>query len=442
MTQKEVVLLFPYFRRPSATHLFQPLGIASLAAELETRGVRAVQVDGTFMTPDAVVSRIASEQPAIVGMTVLVTLMRSALSLLALLRRELPHTLFVAGGPHPSVMPEFFGSHFDLVFRGEADRAFPDFCRDTLDNGLHPGDIGKCDLSGYPGAFISRQGKAFVDIPQEHLAEAEIADLPNPDRSQADHQAYQQACLERGDLPQASIMLTRGCPFACDFCSRPIFGDLFRKRPLDGVFTEIQEIRRLGYESLWIADDSFTLSLDYLAGFCERMRREGPGVTWTCLSRVDSLTPEIVGEMAASGCVRVYLGLESASDETLRLMNKKTTVADGKRAVALFNAAGIGVGGFFMVGYPGETVESIEKTFEMALSLPFDDISINVPYPLPGSPLYSRVDGMLPGEDWEWESEPRFLYRSEFDESWIRTRIQQTLDAFKNRHRAAQEGNR
>ena len=64
MTQKEVVLLFPYFRRPSATHLFQPLGIASLAAELETRGVRAVQVDGTFMTPDAVVSKIASEQPA------------------------------------------------------------------------------------------------------------------------------------------------------------------------------------------------------------------------------------------------------------------------------------------------------------------------------------------------------------------------------------------
>ncbi len=74
----------------------------------------------------------------------------------------------------------------------------------------------------------------------------------------------------------------------------------------------------------------------------------------------------------------------------------------------------------------------------MALSLPFDDISINVPYPLPGSPLYSRVDGMLPGEDWEWESEPRFLYRSEFDESWIRTRIQQTLEAFKNRRGAAQ----
>ncbi len=439
MTQKKVILLFPYFRRPSATHLFQPLGIASLAAELQTRGIRAVQVDGTFMTPDAVVSRIIGEQPAIVGMTVLVTLMRSTLSLLALLRRELPHTLFVAGGPLPSVMPEFFGSRFDLVFRGEADRAFPHFCRDTLDKGLQPGDIERLDLSGYPGAFFSRQGKAPVEIPPEHLAEAEIAALPNPDRSQADHQAYQQACLERGDLPQASILLTRGCPFSCDFCSRPIFGDLFRKRPLDGVFGEIEEIRRLGYKSLWIADDSFTLSLDYLAGFCERMRREGPGMTWTCLSRVNSLTPEIVGEMAASGCARVYLGLESASDETLRLMNKQTSVADGKRAVALFNAAGIEVGGFFMVGYPGETVESIEKTFEMALSLPFDDISINVPYPLPGSPLHSRVDGMLPGEDWEWESEPRFLYQNEFDESWIRTRIQQTLDAFKNRHSARRE---
>lgn len=437
MTRKEVVLLFPYFRRPSATHLFQPLGIASLAAELETRGVRAVQVDGTFMTPDAVVSKIASEQPAIVGMTVLVTLMRSALSLLARLRRELPDTLFVAGGPHPSVLPEFFGSRFDLVFRGEADRAFPDFCRDILDNGLHPRDIEKFDLSRYPGAFLSRRGKPSRETPAEHLAEGDLGGLPNPDRSQADHQAYQNACLERGDPPQASILLTRGCPFSCDFCSRPIFGNLFRKRPLDGVFSEIEEIRRFGYKSLWIADDSFTLSLDYLAGFCERMRREGAGMTWTCLSRVDSLTPEIVGEMAASGCTRVYLGLESASDQTLRLMNKQATVADGRRAVALFNAAGIGVGGFFMVGYPGETTESIEKTFEMALSLPFEDISINVPYPLPGSPLYSRVDGMLPGEDWEWESEPRFLYRTEFDEAWIRARIRETLDAFKSRQRAA-----
>ena len=124
-------------------------------------------------------------------------------------------------------------------------------------------------------------------------------------------------------------------------------------------------------------------------------------VRWTCLSRIDRLIPELVGLMKNAGCIRVYLGLESGSDETLRLMNKQTTVEQGIHAVRLFSDAGIGTAGFFMVGYPGESVESIEKTFALALSLPLDEAWFTVPLPLPGTPLFSRVADINSWEDWK-----------------------------------------
>jgi anaerobic magnesium-protoporphyrin IX monomethyl ester cyclase len=134
--------------------------------------------------------------------------------------------------------------------------------------------------------------------------------------------------------------------------------------------------------------------------------------------------------MKRAGCTKVYLGLESGSDATLRLMNKGTTVQKGMGAVRLFNDAGIRVGAFFIVGYPGETMESIESTFRLALSQPFDEISFNVPFPLPGSALFSRVGVLSSDQDWEIENEVRFVFRSEFDEAWLKKRINDTMDEF------------
>ena len=138
---------------------------------------------------------------------------------------------------------------------------------------------------------------------------------------------------------------------------------------------------------------------------------EGFTFTWTCLSRVDRLDEEIVGLMKDAGCVRVHLGLESGNDETLRLMGKRVSVRDGIEAVRLFRQAGIETAGFFIVGYPGETEESIDQTLALAVSLPLDEISINVPFPLPGSPLFSRVAAVDTTADWKIANEVSFIYR-------------------------------
>jgi anaerobic magnesium-protoporphyrin IX monomethyl ester cyclase len=108
-------------------------------------------------------------------------------------------------------------------------------------------------------------------------------------------------------------------------------------------------------------------------------------------------------------------------------------VDEGARTVRLFHNAGIGVGGFFLVGYPGESLDSIESTFALALALPLDEISFNVPYPLPGSTLYSKVELLSPDEDWEVENDVRFIYHSEFDERWLKRRISETMEEFARR---------
>jgi anaerobic magnesium-protoporphyrin IX monomethyl ester cyclase len=159
----------------------------------------------------------------------------------------------------------------------------------------------------------------------------------------------------------------------------------------------------------------------------------GRNMTWSCLSRVTGLRPEIAQMMKDAGCRRVYLGLESGSQETLRLMNKKATLQEGIRAVSLFHEVGIEVAAFFIVGYPGETTSSIEATFRLALELPLDVISFNVPFPLPGSRMFERVADLDKNKDWDTENEVTFVYRSEFDEAWLRRRIEETMSAFAKR---------
>jgi anaerobic magnesium-protoporphyrin IX monomethyl ester cyclase len=134
--------------------------------------------------------------------------------------------------------------------------------------------------------------------------------------------------------------------------------------------------------------------------------------------------------MKAAGCRRVYLGLETGNQETLRLMKKQASLEEGQNAVRLFHKAGIEVAAFFIVGYPGETIPAIEDTFRYALELPLDAISFNVPFPLPGSQLFERVSKLDKSKDWDEENEVTFVYETEFDPDWLQRRIGETMQSF------------
>jgi len=422
-----VAIVFPYFRTRAYTEmLFPPLGAAFLTSQLRQLNVDARIFDCTFATFHQLQKDLIAYHPEVVGIYSMVTQSRNTFRIAEMVRKLLPDSLLIAGGPLPTLYPERYSYTFDAVFRGEVDLSFPHFCRDLFEQKIDRHRLADLPLESYAGLFIQNDGLQ-VENPTIHYQEQEINTFPLPDRSGYNHTAYQEVWLEKTGTKTTSIMTTLGCPFNCDFCSRPVFGNLFRRRNLDLVFAEVDQIRRLGYDSLWIADDTFTLDFSYLRGFCQRMA--GQQISWSCLSRVTGINAEIAEMMKSAGCRRVYLGLETGDQTTLELMNKKASVEDGIQAVHQFHKAGIEVAAFFIVGYPGETVESIDKTFKLALTLPLDDISFNVPYPLPGSRLFNRISGLVES-DWNKENEVTFLYSSEFDPDWLKHRIDQTMQAF------------
>lgn len=443
----KVMLIYPYFlTNESKGQIFHPLGISMLSSGMKEKGLEVLKLDCTFLTMEEALKIARDFGADIIGIYIMTTMSQNALKLLENLRNINPQSLFITGGPLPSLYPEKFAQKFNLVFKGEGALSVPQFCFDYLEfarknnknlNTTEKNCVSEFlsgrDTSTYSGiyGYINDQKnvnseKTLVSSPQVNLSEDEINKLQMTDRSGYDHKKYQDLSFKSSGYKSATIMMTYGCPFDCDFCSKPIFGNKVRFRDIDSIFTEIKDIMSLGYDSLWIADDLFTLNDPYIASFCDRINEIDLKLNWSCLSRVDSISDETAHKMKESGCNKVYLGIESGSDEVLKVMNKHIDIKRVKQGVDIFKNHGIKCGGFFIVGYPGETIDTIEATFEFALSLGLDEISFNLPYPLPGSKLYSRVTD-IKDDDWDFENEKKFLYKSEFDQIWLREEIEKTI---------------
>ena len=157
----------------------------------------------------------------------MVSLTGTTLRVAAALRERLPDALLVAGGPLPTVFPGRFLPHVDLVFRGEADVSFPAFCRDYLGRGATRLDLGELPLATYPG-LVADGGGLRIDNPPVHHSQEEIAGFPLPDRGDFDHARLPGARGRRRGHRPTTLIATLGCPYGCEFCSKPVFGDAVR----------------------------------------------------------------------------------------------------------------------------------------------------------------------------------------------------------------------
>ena len=230
-------------------------------------------------------------------------------------------------------------------------------------------------------------------------------------------------------------MTSRGCPFACDFCSRPVFGNEFRTRTASNVADEIEEVHSLGYERVWFADDCFTLKRKRLLGICDELIKRRLKIGWECLSRVDTLDLEVAAKMKKTGCLRIFFGIESGNNSILALMEKQITTKQADEAVRLCKRNGIKAGAFFILGYPGENDKTILDTVRFASSLPLDYLSFTLPYPIPGTPLFERLSDKMISDEWK---EPKslqlvkhkLLFCSHLSESKLRFAIMKGMIQF------------
>jgi len=422
-----VTLVYPYFHPSNDNSIFRfpPLGLGYLAAYLKARGFSVDLVDCTFLTPKEALQKIRHSNPKIIGMYSMFSMKHKALQMAKLLRKDCE--LLVAGGPLPTSNPEGFLNDFDIVAIGEGEETLLELA-DKIERGT--------DYSCVKGIAYHEKGQIKRAPPRSFIQN--LDDIPFPAREFFDNDAYKEHYSRNFGYTITSVMTSRGCPFNCDFCSRPVFGNQFRTRSAANIVEEMTEICKLGYDRIWFADDCFTLNRRRLLDVCHEIIKQDVKIDWECLSRVDTVDAEVAENMRRAGCARVFFGIESGNNQILRLMKKQITIEQARQAVYTVKKARLQVGAFFIVGYPGETEETILDTTRFASSLPLDYLSFTMPYPIPGTDLYERVQGKMTMDEWEEPHNPslvkhKLMFRSPFPEAKLKFAILKAMGQFYGR---------
>ncbi len=410
-----VLLIYPFFkpRRDRSVFRFPPLGISYLASSLQGAGHEVTLLDCTFLDREAALSRTRAAQAQVVGIYCMVTMLDDSLWFARRLRGQ--SQLLVAGGPLPTCDPMPFLEQFDIVVRGEGERTILELL-DAHRQGS--------DLSDIPGIVYRKQAgpraEAEVVFTRERPFAQDLDHIPFPARRLLPNDQYIRYTKKKYGYSITAVMSTRGCPFRCEFCSNVVFGGSYRERSAANVVDEIEDALSFGYERISFADDVFTMRKERVLQVCEEIRRRGLQFQWECLGRVDSLDAPTALKMKQAGCTRIYFGIESANEEVLQLMNKRITPGQARRAVEIAHAAGLEVGAFFILFYPGDTQDTVLQTLHFAASLPLDYIGLSMPYPLPGTALFERVRNRI-NRDWHPDESPFgshvLIFDSDFSES-------------------------
>lgn len=405
----DVVLVYPQRAPRRGRHWIMPsLGLAYLSAALREAGVTVAQIDHTFLERHEVLARVDALRPSVIGVYCMITMQDEAFSLAEQVRGQ---ALTVVGGPYPSGEQEPFLDLFDLVAVGEGEETIVDIVRHLEDRRFEE----------IPG-LVFRRGDEIVRTPPR-VRTKEMDRLPLPYRDDLPNAEYISYWRRHWGEATTPLMSTRGCPFQCDFCHKPVFGDLFRARPAGSVIDEMREIVRLGYDHIWMSDDLFTLNYERTMSLCRAIEAEHLPLTWECLSRVTHVDYELFAQMKRAGCSRVFFGIESGDEGVLKQMRKGITPEQSRAAVEACVRAGIKAAGFFMVGYLGETPESLLKTIRFSSHLPLDYVSYTVAYPLPGTRFHARVAERRGRGEWRRIRHNRLLFNSEFSEHKLRFAI-------------------
>ena len=415
----KVTLVYPYFQPSNDNSIFRfpPLGLGYIASSLKAQGTPVELVDCTFLTHEEAVEKVKRSNPQIIGIYSMFSMKKSSLEMAQLLRDNCD--LLVVGGPLPTLDPTDFLGFFDVAVIGEGEESMVELA-DCMEK--------NAGFSAVKGIAYKQGGKLKFTSSRDFVQN--LDDLPFPSRELFNNEAYKKYYSKKFGYTITPMITSRGCPFSCDFCSRPVFGNDFRTRSPANIVDEVEAIVPFGYDRVWFADDCFTLNRNHVINVCDEMIRRGVDVDWECLSRVDTMNREVALKMKRSGCVRVFFGIESGNNEVLSLMKKQITVEQARKAVYNAKDAGMQAGAFFILGYPGESDGTVLDTVRFASGLPLDYLSFTLPYPIPGTPLYERVkgNGGVVVDDWEepknWSLiRHKLLYGSSFSEAKLKFAI-------------------
>lgn len=377
-----------------------PMGLALIAAVLERDGYQVTMLDANALRlqPEDIVPQVTDAD--VVGLTAMTPTVSAAISIAHHLKRAKPDLTIVLGGAHATLLPEetlAAAPEIDVILRGEGEETIVELLR-ALEY-KQPLDI----VSG-----ISYRQDGKVISTKARSATIDLDSLPFLGYHLLPWHRYRPHPPHGRALPFAAIITSRGCPYRCSYCSKPIFGNKFRGQSPERVVDEVAYYQeKFGIKELAFYDDVFTLDKKRAYAIADEILKRGLKICWTGETRVNLVDKELLRHMKQAGCYAIAYGIESASPEIINTLNKDITLEQVEAAVSITREVGLQTIGYFMIGSPGESPETINQTIELAKRLKLDFAQFAITTPFPGTELYNlylkNSRGNIPWENFVYE---------------------------------------
>ena len=372
-----------------------PLGIAYLTAVLEKSGhtVKVYDCPAQGIDHPKLADELSSFDPSIVGITSLTPMIGSTLKAAKLTKEKIPNATVVLGGPHATFLDQQIiadNPQVDVVVRNEGEQTLLELAEAVAAPKTK-------DIAHVAGLTYRHNGEACRTSDRPFIMN--LDDLPRP--------AYEHFQLDRYRLFGRSIlpiMSSRGCPIRCSYCvSSRMNGVGCRTRSVKNVLDEMEWLRDVhGADAYSFYDDAFTLDMDRAGKICDEIKSRKLNLPWDCQTRVDRVSKELLQKIKAAKCQLISFGIESGSQKILDAVKKQSTVELNAKAIKMAKDAGLTVSMSIIIGYPGETPETLEQTMVFIRKTKPDYVYLCIATPYPGTDLYSHLKelGWAVSDDW------------------------------------------
>ncbi len=410
-----VLLVNPKSKLPIDTRTSPPLGLAYLAAVAENEG-HQVQIHDGDVEDIALGTAVSRFAPEVIGITANTTQITAAWRDAELVK-SLNGAPVILGGPHPTTLPEESAEKpaVDVVVRSEGETTWLELLA------LGAAMIDPASLEAIQGiTFQNADGETVSTQERPPIAVHLLEQMPMPawNHFRLDRYTNLQPTVDQVDGPSLPILTSRGCPYRCSYCSQ-IGPRRWRARSVDSVVAEWRWlVRDVGAAEIGVLDDSFNIDRERVLDICERLVDEGlNSVPWIMINgiRANLADEEVLGAMKRAGCLRAAFGVESGNQEILdTVVDKHLTLEQVRSAFKASRKVGLETIGFFIIGLPGETEETMDDTIRFACELDPVVANFSIATPFPGTAMYETVkaQGRMLAETWDdfvfFEGKARF----------------------------------
>jgi anaerobic magnesium-protoporphyrin IX monomethyl ester cyclase len=439
----EILLANSYFLKHDAKehrsmNLYSPLGTLYAAAYLKQKGYGTALFDTMLAdSEEDLKESLKKHKPEVFVVyddvfnyltKMCLSRMREAAFRMSTIAKEYGCRVIISGSDAADHLEAYFRHNADFAICGEGE--------------ITLGELVDHILKKSHSDFKEINGLAYVEAGNVKKTPARsvlknLDELPYPLWELVDLDEYRKLWKKYHGYFSMNLVTTRGCPFHCNWCAKPIYGQVYNSHSPDYIAGEMKQLKeKYSPDHIWFCDDIFGLKPGWTTKFDDVVNTENVKIQFKCLSRADLLLKEDnIRHLASAGCESIWMGAESGSQKILDAMDKGTTVEQIREATTLLKKNNIKTCFFLQFGYTGETKKEIGMTMKLVRELMPDDIGISVSYPLPGTKFYDRVVSQM-GEKKNWVDSQDFemMFDGEYTTRFYRVLHTRVHKEFRARH--------